>query len=132
MSGISDKNKLLEFWLESAEKDFQTMLDLKRTGHNHWALFMGHLVIEKLAKALFVKINKAQPPLLHDLRRIIEKTGVTIEPDRRKVLDGITRFNLRARYDDYKHSFYRLCTDEFTDHWIEKIKESKKWIKSLL
>lgn len=27
MSGISDKDKLLDFWLESAEKDFQTMLD---------------------------------------------------------------------------------------------------------
>ncbi len=48
------------------------------------------------------------------------------------ILDSITRFNIKARYDDYKQNFYKLCTDEFTKEWIEKIKDCRLWIKSML
>ena len=50
-----DKSLLIEYWFNGSETDFKTMEDLFHTKNNHWALFMGHLVIEKLAKALYVK-----------------------------------------------------------------------------
>jgi len=127
-----DENRLIEFWLESSEKDYKTMLDLYQTKNNNWALFMGHLVIEKLLKALFVKKVKDYPPLIHDLRRLIELSGIELEPDKRVILDSITRFNIKARYDDYKQNFYLLCTDDFTKEWIEKIKIIRSWIKQML
>lgn len=127
-----DTEKLVDFWLDGSEKDFKTMQDLYHTKNNHWALFMGHLVIEKLSKALFVKKMKDYPPLIHDLRRILEKTGLELEPEKKLTLDAITRFNIKARYDDYKQSFYELCTDSFTIEWINKIKDIRSWIKSML
>jgi len=127
-----DKNKLVSFWIDSAEKDFKTMEDLYKTKNFSWALFMGHLVIEKLSKALYVSKMEEYPPLIHDLRRIVEKAGVVVDNDKKVLLDSITRFNIRARYDDYKQSFYTLSTQEFTTEWIDKIKECKKWISSML
>ena len=47
-------------------------------------------------------------------------------------LDTITTFNINARYDSYKQSFYRKCTNEFTADWIEKINEIRQWIKARL
>ena len=132
MAGKIDKEKLIAYWLDSSEKDFKTMQDLYNTNNNHWAMFMGHLVIEKLLKALFVNNIGEYPPLIHDLRRIIEKAGVELGPEKKETLDSITRFNISARYDDYKQSFYLLCTDDFTKKWIKKIKESRLWIKSML
>lgn len=132
MSEKVDKEKLITFWLDSSEKDYKTMLDLYKTNNYNWALFMGHLVIEKLAKALYVKNTGDFPPLLHDLRRIVEKSGVEINAEKKVILDSITRFNINARYDDYKQTFYSLCTLEFTNEWIEKIKECRSWIKSML
>lgn len=41
-----DKEKVIVHWIESSDKDFKTMIDLFQTNNNHWALFMGHLVIE--------------------------------------------------------------------------------------
>lgn len=41
----------------------------------------------------------------------------------------VTAFNINGRYDDYKMSFQQICTKEFTESWIEKIKEKRKWIK---
>ena len=132
MSEKFDKNKLIDFWLDSSEKDFKTMMDLFRTKNNNWSLFMGHLVIEKLSKALFVKNQEDYPPLIHDLRRILEKAGVEIDEDKKIILDTVTRFNIKARYDDYKQNFYKLCTDNFTKEWVDKIKDTRLWIKSML
>lgn len=108
------------------------MIDLYQTNNNNWALFIGHLVIEKLLKALYVKEKNEFPPLIHDLRRIIEHAGLEVDSEIRITLDSISRFNINARYDDYKQSFYKLCTKQFTDEWIEKIKECRLWIKMKL
>ena len=132
MSEKIDKDKLIKYWIDSSEKDFKTMQDLYRTKNNNWALFMGHLVIEKLYKDLFVKKRENYPLLIHDLRRILEKSGIEINFDKKVTLDTITRFNIKARYDDYKQNFYKLCTDNFTKEWIEKIKDCRLWIKSML
>jgi HEPN domain-containing protein len=127
-----DKERIINHWIESSDKDFKAMIDLYQTHNNHWALFMGHLVIEKLLKALFVKSKGEFPPMIHDLRRLGEKADIELDMSQQLVLDSISRFNINARYDDYKQSFYQLCTDSFTTEWIEKIKDSRLWIKAKL
>ena len=47
MESQIEKEKLVKHWLESADNDYKKMLDLFGTKNYHWALFMGHLVIEK-------------------------------------------------------------------------------------
>jgi HEPN domain-containing protein len=52
MSGDFNNEKLLKYWMESAEKDYQAMTHLFEKGDYTWALFIGHLVLEKLQKSL--------------------------------------------------------------------------------
>ncbi|WPP49689.1 HEPN domain-containing protein [Catalinimonas niigatensis] len=98
----------------------------------HWALFMGHLVIEKLLKASIVKVTQQHAPLSHDLRRLAKLSGITFSTDHTKWLDAITSFNINARYDSYKQEFYKKCTPEYTDLWISHIKTLRQWIKMKL
>jgi len=91
-----NKEKLISFWLESSDRDYKTMTDLYNTGNYHWALFIGHLVIEKLLKALYVKEKSGFPPQIHDLRRLAEKIGISIIEEDKLKLDTITRFNINA------------------------------------
>ncbi|MCK9414451.1 MAG: HEPN domain-containing protein [Prolixibacteraceae bacterium] len=132
MDNEFDKERIINHWIESSDNDFKAMVDLYQTKNNNWALFMGHLVIEKLLKALYVKSKGEFPPMVHDLRRICEKAEIDIDLSQQILLDSISRFNINARYDDYKQSFYQLCTDSFTAEWIEKIKECRLWIKTKL
>ena len=92
------------------------MQDMYKTKHYHWSLFLGHLVIEKLLKAVYIKHKKKFPPLIHDLRRILEKTEIILTDEQIIIFDTISRFNINARYDDYKQKLYKLCTKEFTDY----------------
>jgi HEPN domain-containing protein len=129
---VSEKKELIRFWIEGSNRDYKTMLDLFNTKNYSWSLFLGHLVVEKLLKALYIKKQNERAPLIHDLRRIAEKAGIEIDDDQKLILDTITRFNISARYDDYKDGFYRLCSPEFTNEWIGKISDITRWIKKEL
>ena len=127
-----DRSTVIESWVNSSDKDFGVMSDLYKTKHYDWALFMGHLSIEKLLKAVYLKNMDDNPPFIHDLRRLAEKANVPLTEEQGVWLDSISRFNIRARYDDYRQSFYKLCTVEFTNEWITKINECRTWIKQML
>ena len=124
-----DSEYIISYWTTMSENDFDTMIDLQRMKRNNWALFIGHLCIEKLLKACFVKIKKTNPPLVHDLLKIALKAEIVLNEEQKLILDTITTFNINARYDDYKMAFYKKCTNEYTDNWIEKIKTLRLWIK---
>lgn len=129
---MKNQQQIINHWVDGADKDYKTMMDLYNTRNFNWSLFMGHLVIEKLLKALYIKKTENFPPLIHDLRRICEKAGIELSEEKIINLDTITRFNINARYDDYKQSFYNLCTEDFTTDWIDKIKNIIIWIKQML
>ncbi|MDR3329390.1 MAG: HEPN domain-containing protein [Prevotellaceae bacterium] len=59
-----DVNTYVAHWVASADDDYQAMTDMFATRHYHWALFMGHLVVEKLLKAFYVQAKAELPPLI--------------------------------------------------------------------
>jgi HEPN domain-containing protein len=132
MSAEMNIERILNHLITTSDSDYQTMLNLYETKDFHWALFMGHLVIERLLKAKIVKETKNHATYSHDLRKLYKISGIEFDDETVKWLDTITTFNLNARYDDYKQEFYKKCTKEFADKWIENIQKIRKWIKEKL
>ena len=127
-----NKEKLIQYWLDSSDDDYETMIAMFDSKRYNWSLFIGHLMIEKLMKALYVKVKSDYPPFIHNLVRLAEKADVKLNEDRKKQLVTITAFNINVRYDDYKMSFKRKCTPDFTLEWIDKIKDLRIWIRELI
>lgn len=127
-----DKEKLIRYWIDTSDDDFDTMLAMFNSGRFSWSLFIGHLSVEKLLKAYYVKNKSDYPPFIHNLLRLAEKSDLDLTDDRRKQLAAITAFNINTRYDDYKMSFKKQCTLEFTSEWIQIIKELRQWMKKLI
>lgn len=122
---------LMNFWIESAEEDYETMQVLYKNKKNAWCLFVGHLVIEKILKGLYAKNNIENPiaPKIHNLILLSQKTNLEVPNDIREKIQVINTFNISARYDDYKKSFDEKCTDDYTKEQIKNIEEVKKWLK---
>lgn len=123
-----DKEDLINYWVETANKDYHTMLNLFNSKDFHWSLFMGHLVIEKLLKAIYVKNVNINPPRIHDLLRLSDKAQIHTTEAQKDDLDLITTFNINARYPDFKQSFYKKCDHDFTKSNIVKIEELRAWL----
>ena len=43
-----DNINLMEYWINGADRDYDTMKVMFENKKNTWCLFLGHLVIEKL------------------------------------------------------------------------------------
>ena len=128
------KDELVEYWFSGAEMDEATFYHLVESKDNHWALFMGHIVIEKLLKALVTQNNEegTAVPRSHDLLLLAQKARLEIDEHKEDLLDLISTFNINARYPDYKQAFYKKCTNEYTQERATEIKEVIAWLKSLI
>jgi HEPN domain-containing protein len=123
----------INYWLESAEHDLDTARTLFDSGKYDWCLFISHLVLEKLLKAIFVKNNENKiPPKIHNLVRLAQAAKADLDEEQLLFLNEVNDFNLEVRYPEYKNEFYKICTKEFTEGYFTRIKEFYKWQKSLL
>ena len=127
-----DKDKIIRYWIDSSEEDYETMIAMFESKRYNWSLFVGHLMIEKLLKALYVKKFNNYPPFIHNLLRLTEKCNLELTEEQKINLATITVFNINTRYDDFKMSFQKKCTRDFTTIWIKKLKEIRQWIKGLI
>ena len=78
------KSEHIIYWVESADRDLDTSNTLFEAGKYDWSLFVGHLVLEKLLKAVYVQNNDNKiPPKLHNLVRMAEISNVETDEDKR-------------------------------------------------
>ena len=127
-----DHDRLVQFWIESSDADYDTMQAMMDVKKYNWALFVGHLMIEKLLKAYFVRVNNQLPPFIHNLLRLAELCNIKLSDDQEFFFATVTAFNINTRYDDYKMSFQKKCTPEFTTEWVRKLNSNREWIKKLI
>ena len=121
----------IKYWLDSAQHDFDTLNTLFQSGKYDWSLFIGHIVLEKVLKAVYVRNNENRiPPKVHNLVRLAELSQINIDDDQKFLLDGINDFNIEVRYPEYKNEFYKICTKEFAEEKINQINKLYKWLKS--
>lgn len=122
------KDEIIKYWLDSSDIDFKAMDSLFNNGHYVWTLFVGHLVIEKLLKAYYVKVVDNNVPQIHHLLQIAERAGLALSDSQKDFLLEVTTFNLKARYPDYKQRFYKKATKNFAEDYMNKIKEFRTWL----
>ena len=125
-------NQQVKYWVVSAGEDYQTMQRNFNNKDYSWSLFIGHLVIEKLLKALYIKNTNEYPPRVHDLVRLANLAVVPASEEQKDILEAITQFNLECRYPDYNNDFRKKYTLEFTSPYVTKIKEMRKWLLSMI
>ena len=70
------KDEHIEYWLKSAAHDMDVANTLFENKKYDWCLFIGHLVLEKVLKAHYVKNYNKLPPKIHNLVRLTEISGI--------------------------------------------------------
>ncbi len=127
-----NENEIAKNWSNASDQDLETAEILFENEKYHHALFFCHLSIEKYLKAIIVKTTKMAPPLIHDLVRLAEKTDIKLSNSVKNKLADISAFNIQARYDDYKLSFYKKANKRFTAKYLKMTKEILIWLREYL
>ena len=127
-----DIDKTISYWFWGAKYDLGVANAMFKTQKYPYALFMGHLAIEKLLKALVVKYTKKHAPFSHSLPYLAEKSGIKIPPSVRMGLREFMEFHFEARYPDASKLFYDKCTKAYAAAKLKEMKKVFQWIKTKL
>lgn len=126
------KNQKIQYWSKTANDDWKVANHLYEKGDYSYALFFGHLTLEKLLKAVFTNSEDKTPPFSHNLVYLAEKSGLVLNEEKIELLEEISDFNLEARCPDEKFSFYKKSTKEFTVNKLSQIQEIREWLQQML
>ncbi|MBU1956526.1 MAG: HEPN domain-containing protein [Patescibacteria group bacterium] len=116
-----DIKNIVEYWRKTAKRDYDTMLSLFKSKRYPESLFFGHIVLEKILKGLVVKEIKTEAPYIHDLARLCKLAKLDFSQEKISFLNKINDFNIRCRYPEYKLKFYKQCTKEYTEKYLDQI-----------
>lgn len=126
------REEKITYWLKTAASDWTVAEHLFEKQDFSYALFFGHLCLEKVLKAVFIHRHDEVPPFSHRLPYLAERAGIALSIDQLDLLEAVTDFNLEARYPDEKFAFQAKCTPEFTASYLRKIEEMTGWLKQQL
>jgi len=116
------KQQHVDYWINTAEDDWGSISLLFNGKKYLQSLFWAHLVLEKLAKALWVKNNKENtPPKIHNLIVLLKQSNVDLGMENMNFLDDYNNFQLSSRYPDYLNKIYKVCTKQFTEIQLDKV-----------
>ena len=127
------KEEHIQYWLTTAQHDMESASSMVDSKHFDWSLFVGHLALEKLLKAHWVKNNAGDiPPKIHHLVRLANEAKLSLTDEQSEFLADVNGFNIEARYPEQKLAFYKLCTKEFASEKLNKIKEYYGWLRRMI
>jgi HEPN domain-containing protein len=95
------KDEHIKYWRESAQHDLESAEAIFKSGRYDWCLYVGHLTLEKILKAIFVDRNDNNiPPKIHNLVRLAELSRIELNDEQKFFLDKVNDFNIQTRYPD--------------------------------
>ena len=127
-----DAQAVAGYWFAEAEETLAVADHLVEKGDYSYALFFGHLAVEKMLKGLHATRRNQHAPPIHNLLRLAKAADLEPNEAQTEILIRITAFNIAARYPDPKRDFRRRCTPEYTAEQMAAIREVVAWLKSHL
>jgi HEPN domain-containing protein len=116
------KEEHIRFWVDASEHDLNTARSMYESKHFDWSLFVAHLALEKLLKALWIKNNESNtPPKIHNLLKLADGAGLSLTEQEKQLLAEANEFQIETRYAQFRMEFYRRCTPEFTKLYLDKL-----------
>ncbi len=127
------KEQHIQYWMTSANDDLLTVDSLLKEKRFVHSIYFGHLVLEKICKAIWVKNNLLNnPPRTHNLIKLIEEANVVIIEEDGIFLRQLNDFQIEGRYPDYLFEINKICNFEFTVETINKIKKICKKLQEIM
>jgi HEPN domain-containing protein len=116
-------------YLISSEYDFTTARHMLNTGRHVYVVFMCHIAIEKLLKAIVAEKTDRVPPQTHNLIYLIKLADLAIPQD---LFDFIAKINNASVVTRYPEDF-KLLLESYTENvakeYLENTEKVLKWLR---
>jgi HEPN domain-containing protein len=115
-------------WLRSSEYDFATAQSLLRTHRYIYVIFMCHLAVEKLLKAIIAESSSLPPPRIHNLYGLFERAQLVIPERFRDFVARLNAMNVATRYPEDIVALSAEVTRQVAREYLTKTEELIQWL----
>jgi HEPN domain-containing protein len=119
-------------WLDDADYDLESAKTMLDSGRYFFVVFMCHLTVEKLLKAVIVERKGIVPPKIHNLVRLVELGGLTVPGEHLPLVNELDGLSVPTRYPDGRQAISSSLTQQHTTGIYERTEALDKWLRQEL
>ena len=121
--------KDFENYTSSSEYDLSTAKHLLKAGRYVYVIFMCHMSLEKMLKAIFSKRLNRSAPKTHNLLYLVKETKTELPPEH---FDFVSKINNASVITRYPEDFKKLISSyprEVAKEYLKKTENILSWLK---
>jgi HEPN domain-containing protein len=116
-------------WIKSSNYDIKTAEQMLKTGRYIYVLFMCHLSVEKILKALYEPVLGKIPPKTHNLIYLSNAINMKVPESHLKMLESLNDLNIVTRYPEDIDGLVRAFKKNRVEGYLKGTKALLKWLK---
>lgn len=116
-------------WLKSADYDLKTAASLLRSKRYLYVIFMCHLSLEKILKAILSEVLSELPPYTHNLNRLLELGSITLPEDMQSFVNAINLQSVPTRYPEDFTRLSKELNSKIASDYLKQTKRIILWLK---
>lgn len=126
-------NRIVRNWVATSRYDLQTAEAMFKAGRYLYVVFMCHLAIEKMLKALLAdKYPEELPPKIHHLINLAQKTAITFPENLKEFFQRIDHVSVATRYPEDLRTLSREFNKDTAKLILIETKRMIQWLKQHL
>ena len=118
-----------QLWLEDADYDLGSAKAMLDAGRLFFVIFMCHLTVEKLLKAVIVERQDVDPPRIHNLVALATRSGITILSEHRPLVNELDNMSVVTRYPDGRRAIAATLTQERASDIYDRTVGFAQWLR---
>jgi HEPN domain-containing protein len=126
-------NNVTKNWIASSNYDMQTAKAMFETGRYLYVVFICHLAMEKMLKALLSqKYPQDIPPKIHNLLTLAQKAGIKPPDNLKDFFLRIDNVSVVTRYPEDMRALAKDFNKESAKLILSETRKILKWLKQNL
>jgi HEPN domain-containing protein len=126
-------DKIAKNWVATSNYDIQTADAMYKAGRYLYVVFMSHLAIEKMLKALLAhKYPENVPPKIHNLINLSQRAEIALPENLNDFLQRLDNVSVVTRYPEDLRTLSKEFNQDTAKLILTDTKRMIKWLKQHL
>ena len=113
----------------SSDYDLETAKHMHKSRRYVYVIFMCHMAIEKVLKAIAAEKFRKTPPKTHNLLYLLIQIDVNIPQDIFEFILKINNVGVVTRYPEDFNKLLESYPKKISNHYLKQTKEAISWLK---
>ena len=116
-------------WLAQVDYDIATAEQMLHAGRYIYVIFMSHMALEKVLKALVTEETQKLPPRTHNLIDLAQRAQVVLSQEQQDFLGKLNNTSVVVRYPDDLSAMVSQYPEAIARDYLERTKALLTWVR---